>query len=75
MNAEVELSYALTTLRAEFYRLETYIRDVPEECFMRGGPAVCAEARNGQKQIVEALLILGADVTPDMQALKPESGP
>jgi hypothetical protein len=62
------LDYAIETLRNEYYRLALVIRAVPIELYAAGYNA--ERERDQQRQVVEALLILGADVTTDMQMLR-----
>lgn len=60
-----DLSYAIETLRNEYYRIALSVRAVPIEQWAYG--FTDDRQREQQRQIVEALLILGADVTGDMQ--------
>jgi hypothetical protein len=65
------LSYAAETLRIEYYRLEGRIRAIPEEILAAGGYSSVRDDRVRQLDIIEGLLILGADVTTDMQSRRP----
>lgn len=62
------VGYAVETLRQEYYRIGLDIRRVPTEQWGYGYRPDNEERR--QCEIVEALLILGADITSDMQALR-----